>query len=115
ELLERAVEQEQEGPPGGIGAPRAPGEESRDARTMERGLEEARGGNGRAEQDRHACERGAGAPLLGEAARDLDRLPPLAGRGEEHGLPRLGRARGGRVREEKLAEKGRGATPPAGG
>jgi hypothetical protein len=79
---------------------------------MERGLEEARVGDGGAEQDRHAVERGAVARLLGDAARDLDRLPPLAGRGEEDGFTRLGRARGGRVREEILAEmrQGRGAT-----
>jgi hypothetical protein len=32
ELLERAVEQKQESPPGGVGAPRAPGEEGRIAR-----------------------------------------------------------------------------------
>ena len=117
ELLERAVEQEQEGAPGGIGAPRAPGEEGRDARAMERGLEEARVGNGRAEQDRHAVERRAVARLLGDAARDLDRLPSLAGRGEEDGLARLGRARAGPLREEILAEmsQGRGATCRAGG
>ncbi len=64
ELLERAVEQEQERAPGGVGAPRAPREEGRDARAMERGLEEARVG---------LRARGAGSPCGRTACR---RAPP---------------------------------------
>ncbi len=106
ELLERAVQQHQEGAARRIRAPRAPGEERGDARPPERGLEQRGVDLRRPQQDRDPIEGRAGPRLFQDPPCDLDRLAPLPGSGEEDGVPGDGGGGGRDVREQVGAKMG---------
>ena len=101
EPLERAVDQREERAPRGVGPGRAPREPRGNAGPPQRHLEQRRVDLGRAQEHRHLVEGRPRPRLVEEAPRDLDRLPPLAGRREEEDVSaRLTRRRRGGGEEE---------------